>query len=364
MNGEPAARAQSPAVGAEHSLLQLATAVLKVRHALVAVPLTLAVLTGAIVLMLPLRYTTRVSFTASSASALPSQLAGLAAQFNVSLPGQDNTQGPEFYADLVRRPEALIQLVESQYTIVNDDGDSTLASFIDLYEIDKGDRGKTVAAAVQLLLTDVLSIDPNRNTGVLSVSVRTRWAALSEQIAQRVLAQVDEFNLNNRQTQARAESAFIAERLIIAREELRAAEDSAEQFLVRNREFRTDPRLLFHYERLQRAIVLRQGVFETLSQGLEQARIEAVRNTPSISIVERPQLALRFDRRNTLVKVVAAGFVGVVLVVGFSVARTVAREAQANSTEEIAAFHAELVATRGDLRALLRRRSTDSSADV
>lgn len=363
MSAPPVRGTGARVVGEEYSLLQFATAILRTRRLLVLVPLVLAVLTGAVVLLLPLKFTTRVSFTASSASGLPSQLAGLAAQFNVSLPGQDNTQGPEFYADLVRRPEALVELVEASYRVAGKDGDSTNRTFIDLYEIDESTRGMTIAAAVKLLNADILSIDPNRNTGVLSVTVRTKWPEISQQIATRIIAQVDAYNQNNRQTQAKAESEFITERLKIAREELRAVEDSAEQFLKRNREFRSDPRLLFQYERLQRAITLRQGVFETLSQGLEQTRIEAVRNTPSISLVEQPMLALRFDRRNTLVKVVAAAFVGLLLVVGFAIVRAVSDEGQANRANELAAFREELAAARRDVGRLLSRATAGNSRE-
>lgn len=349
----PASNAR--AVGEEFSLLQIATAILRIRRLLVLLPLGLAILTGTVVLLLPLKYTSRVSFTAATATGLPSQLAGLASQFNVTLPGQDNTQGPEFYADLVRRPEALVELVEASYRVADDGGDSTEKTFIELYEIDESTRGRTVAAAVNLLGSEVLSLDPNRNTGVLSVTVRTKWPEVSQQLATRILAQVDAYNLNNRQTHAKAESMFFTERMKVAREELRAVEDSAEQFLKRNREFRSDPQLLFQYERLQRAIMLRQGVFETLSQGLEQARIETVRSTPSISVVEQPLLALRFDRRNTLVKVVAAAFVGFVVVMALAIMISLSNERQANRAHELAAFRAEVAAARHDLRRIFLR---------
>lgn len=340
-------------VGDEFTLLQFTTALLRARRPLVAIPFAFAFVTGVTVLSLPKQYTTTVSFSTSSASALPAQLAGLAAQFNVTLPGQDNSQGPEFYADLVTRPEALIELVEAPFYVARLDGDSAHVAFIELMEIDEGDRGRTVAAAVRTLKSDVLAVDPNRNTGVLRVTVRTRWPELSLQMASRILEQVEAYNLASRRTQAKAESAFVASRLEVARLELRSVEDLTEQFLQRNREFRSDPRLLFEYERLQREIALRQGIFVTLSQGLEQSRIEAVRNTPSISVVEQPLLALRYDRRNTLTKVLAAAFLGVVLVVASAIARTVSLERRTARESEIASFRREVENARSELKGIL-----------
>ena len=81
-------------------------------------------------------------------------------------------------------------------------------------------------------------------------------------------------------------------------------------FLRRNREFRSDPELLFEHERLQRDVMMRQTVFTTLSQSLEQARIEAARNTPSIRIIERGETPLVPDRRRLLTKTVLAMVVG------------------------------------------------------
>ncbi|MGH7701841.1 MAG: GNVR domain-containing protein, partial [Gemmatimonadales bacterium] len=86
------------------------------------------------------------------------------------------------------------------------------------------------------------------------------------------------------------------------RADLREAEDRLQEFLQRNREFRNSPQLAFEYDRLQREVTMRQQVYTTLAQGYEQARIDEVRNTPLISIVEQPDLPVKPKSRRLILK--------------------------------------------------------------
>src|SRR5438876_484305 len=95
--------------------------------------------------------------------------------------------------------------------------------------------------------------------------------------------------------QASQERRFLGERLDTARAELRRAEGALEKFLQRNRSYPNSPTLLFEHDRLQREAGLRQDVYSMLTQAYEQARMQAVRNTPSISLIDHPVPALRYD---------------------------------------------------------------------
>ena len=59
----------------------------------------------------------------------------------------------------------------------------------------------------------------------------------------------------------------------------------------------TRPELNFQQERLQRQVQLQQQLYTTLSQSFEQAKIEEVRDTPVITVVEPPEAPVRPDPR-------------------------------------------------------------------
>jgi uncharacterized protein involved in exopolysaccharide biosynthesis len=302
------------------SWVDLAVTLLRWRRLLVLLPLASAALVVAATLLAAKKYTTTVAFTpvASAGAGLSvGSLAGLAGQFGVNLPMSEPSSSPEFYAYLMRSDAILQRLAASQYSV--QDGDEKLAgSFIDLYEIDEGTPGKTMFEAIHQLRTKRATIGYESRTGIVSATIKTKWPELSYQMGVRLLQLVDSFNLQSRQGQAALESQFLTGRLDSARIELRAAENSMQAFLLRNRSYESDPVLLFEQGRLQREVMTRQEVFSVLTQSYEQTRLAALHNTPTVSLVTPPAPALRFDRRRTLTKLIAG------LVIGFLLALSIA----------------------------------------
>jgi uncharacterized protein involved in exopolysaccharide biosynthesis len=192
---------------------------------------------------------------------------------------------------------------------------------VELYQIDKGDSGKDLDAAILKLRDEVLSIGVNRQTAIVRIRVTSEWPEVSMQIAQMIMMQVNGFLLSSRQSAARSESDFIESRILAAASDLRASEDALESFLQRNRAFGSDPRLQFQHDRLQREVAMKQQILTMLQQNHAQARIEAVRNTPSISIVEQPTYPLRADRRRALQKVVFAFIATLIVLLAAILAR-------------------------------------------
>ena len=70
------------------------------------------------------------------------------------------------------------------------------------------------------------------------------------------------------------------------------------------------PDLKFEEDGLTREISVRQQVFTTLTQIYEQARLEEVRDTPVLMVVEPAVQAPKADSRKLLLKVLVALFVG------------------------------------------------------
>lgn len=339
----------SDAAGAElngTSVLQLLNLLLAHGTLLWKMPMYLVIAVIAITVVLPRHYATEVSFTPiasdlSSFGGSSSPLSGLAAQFGVSIPGQASAQSPEFYQSLVESPTFLRSLAETRYRFrdrdVMQDG-----TFIDLYEFDESTKGKTIDKAVQFMANHVLSIRTDDQTGIVAINVRTEWPALSEQMARRIVALVDEYNLGSHQHQAAAQQAFMQQRLDTARAELRNAENALQEFLQRNRTFKDDPQLAFQYDRLQREMSMRQDLYTTVMQGYEQARIEAARNTPSIALVEPPTMPLRAERMHLAFKALFATLGGLVLAMMLAVISELVRAARQREPEQVDAIVSQL----------------------
>lgn len=342
-------------------VFELANALLRHRKLIVRVPLLLTVVVVAITLIIPKKYTTNVSFAPAVSGVDLSQISGLAAQFGLSIPGSDPTQSPLFYADLIQSDPFLQQVAETRYTSVSG-GDTISGNIIDLYEIDEKTHGEAVAEAIKLLNDKLVSVQTDRQTGIVSVSVTTKWPAISAEMGKRIVELLNDFNINSRQTQAAAQRQFVEQRADSALRELHASENAMQSFLLRNRAYQSDPSLVTEHDRIERELGLRQTVYTTLMQAYEQARVEAVRNTPSITIIGQPTPALRADRRHVIGKAVLGLFSGLVLVGGFIFIREYLSTGLESDSPVVREFSELKSAAWSDATRLFRRRPRRESA--
>lgn len=220
-----------------------------------------------------------------------SGLSGLAAQFGVQVPGGDPASSPAFYRQLLQSREVLEAAVAGPYEVQDDDG-VVRGSLVELLEV----RGRTpelrTERAVEALRKR-LGVAVSVETGIIRLNVDMPWPTLSRDVAARLVGLVQEFNRDRRAGQARAEREFTEARLREAGRELREAENELRAFQGRNRDYRNSPALALEADRQQREIGRRQQVYNGLSQSFEQARIEEVRNTPLVAVVESAGLPAR-----------------------------------------------------------------------
>jgi uncharacterized protein involved in exopolysaccharide biosynthesis len=321
-------------------------------------PTAFALIALAVKLVLPREYTTVTSFAPASSPMSVSQLSGLAAQFGLSFPTDDPTQSPLFYSDLIKTNQFLRKLATATYRTRPD---TAPASFISLAGIDEGSQGETLDKSITVLREDVLTVEPDRQTGVVKVTIRTEWPAVSAQIGEALLRNLDEFNVEVRRRAGRAEQDFARLRADSAARELRTAEDALQSFLVGNRAYQQDAALVLQHDRLTREVGLHQELYTGLVQAYEQARLQAVRDTPSITVVEAPSEALRADRRHILVAMIGSFFAGLLFASGLVWLKQYFAKASATNPDNIQELSSLVVATRQDLAALLspkRRRRT------
>jgi uncharacterized protein involved in exopolysaccharide biosynthesis len=277
------------------------------------------------------------AFVPQASTGARSNLSGLAAQLGLSLGGASDAEQPLFYAELLRSREILLPVVNAVYEVPTDTGTfrGTLTQWY-------GASGTTPEARSELArrwLDATLATNPGIKTGIIRYSVKTRSQQLSFQIADRILARLNEFNLSGRQSRASLERQFAQERLNTARAELRAMEDRLVAFLARNRAFTETNRLSFEEERLRREINFRAQLVATLAEAYEQARLDEVRDIPAITILEKPALPARPDSRGTLkrmlVLLLTTGTIGVLLSLVLDFARTIRVDAASEDSRAL-----------------------------
>ena len=344
---EPAPEASAAPIvdEGEISLAALAAVLLRGRWTVVRFAILGAVVGLLVARVPPAKFRSSAAFTPQSgAQSSLGGLASLAGQFGVQVPGVEGGDSPEFYQELLGSREILGPVLEESYEVGDDGERRTLVELID-------EGGRTPAErldrALEWFRRKALSSSVVRQTGIVDVSVTTRWPEVSLGAASDILAGIQDFDLQTRQTRARAERAFLEGRVDEARDDLLATESELQAFLQQNRQFSGSPELQFRYERLQRAVATRQQVYTGLVEAYEQARIQEVRNTPVITVLEEPILPPRRQPRGTVLKTL----LGLILGGGLGLAAALLRGGMAATRDpDVDALRNEWAATRQDLR--------------
>lgn len=264
----------------------------------VIVPLITGALAGVLTIVLGRSWVAESTFAPQSSNASGGRLAALASQLGVAIPGLDSEDASiDFYLRLARSRVLLERLALNEYVFPLDPeagADSAHGNLIALYEVKSDTEAKRLRAVVDRLRKDI-SVEGDINAGVVTVSTHAPWAALAVQLNRELLDGIDEFNRERRSGEAAAEREFLENRLMTARAELTSAADALSTFLVSNRRYEDWPALRFEYERLARDVEQSEQLVGSLVQAYEQARLEEVRNTPVISVLDPPEGSARRD---------------------------------------------------------------------
>jgi len=335
--------------GHEIVLLDVASFVIRRRLVIIASTFVGTLLAFVVTLTAKFEYTATASF-------LPHQgdqggltgASSLAQQFGLSMPrSADAGRSPQFYQDLLESRSVLDAIVLSGVEVPTADGPGT----IDLAEhfLIKNQVPEIRQAMTREALAAAISTGFAIATSVVTVRVRTSDPEVSAGIGRRLLELVSEFDLGTRQSQASAERDFSAERLGQLRAELFTTEDSLKAFLEENRQFGNSPSLQFEHDRLLRRVVMRQELVSAMAQAYQQARIDQVRNTPVITVIDRPDPPVMPNARGRLTTLMLGVILGVLAGFGLAFARDFSERVREEDGDNYREFKEALGAAKRDL---------------
>jgi len=291
-------------------------------------------------------YTVESQFIVKGARAT-GQLGGLAAQFGLSLGGGDAASSPQFYLDLLEAKAILWPIAQKTYRVKTDTGVVT-GDLIKIYNI-RDPRPIVRRAKVIDALKGAISSTTSLKTGVITVLVHASRPDLAVQISDNLLSEINVYNLARRQDQAAGERAFVQRQVDEKRAELRQAEGELRDFLESNRLYTQSPELILEKNRLQRQVDMRNGIYTTMLQAYETARIEEVRDLPVISVIEPPEMPIEPDARGGVKKTLMGLLIGFVLGVVIAFVRDKLAQNKEAQTDDFVEFSQLKKAAVGDL---------------
>ena len=159
---------------------------------------------------------------------------------------------------------------------------------------------------------DHIEISEDRLSGLITITATMEDPLISANIANFIGNQVQLYIQKENSAQSTKEKIFISDRLAIVKNELELAELELKDFKERNRGYDDSPELFMLFSQLFREVEAKKEVYLTLQQQLELARIEEVKQSPILHILDHAIPPSKKSSPNRILFLVVFLFLGLI----------------------------------------------------
>ena len=254
----------------------------------------------------------------SSSNSGVSQAAGIAAQFGISIP-QISDEQEWVYPEIVKSRKISKLMLKRRFD-TNEFGSQKLLLQILTYGNRQPEFGidtliKFGAGKMQSM------IEIKKNGNFYDLSIKAGEPIFARDLAVALIEELDAHQKKYNKSKTSEARLFIEERIDETRKELESAEEKLKNFRDRNRRIENSPSLQLEVTRLVREASVLTGVYTTLKQQLETTKIEEVKESNYVVVLDPPEAPLDRAYPRKKMMVIIAGLVGVLLGVFFALIR-------------------------------------------
>jgi uncharacterized protein involved in exopolysaccharide biosynthesis len=214
-------------------------------------------------------------------------LSNLAAMAGVNIAGEASIV--RLYPTILKSESVLETVIYSKYQTKKF---SDSVNLIQYWGIKEKNTERDYEVAL-LNLRNRLDVVMDLKTGVLTMSIETEEPQLSADILNNTISVADKFIRTQRNTNASEQRKWIEARLIEVQADLSKAEDSLKVFREKNRIVIGSPQLILDQERLLRDVQINSTMYVELKRQYELAKIEEIRTTPIITVMDYGRAAAK-----------------------------------------------------------------------
>lgn len=178
------------------------------------------------------------------------------------------------------------------------------------------DNIDTLRISVANRITNMVKV--SKKMGFFIIEVKTGEPQFSKDFADTVIVELDKLQRKFKKQTLNETINYLNQKILLARIELETNEEKLKIFRERNRNVSNSPSLLLTQERLQRDVEIQSGIFLTLKQQLELAKIEEVQKSSFVQILDYPSLPLVESNPKKLSTYIIGGLIGFFFALGLS----------------------------------------------
>jgi uncharacterized protein involved in exopolysaccharide biosynthesis len=254
-------------------------------------------------------YESTAKIMSSSGGKSVSQAAGLAAQFGISLP--TNQSEPEWvYPEIIKSRTLARAMLKRKFDTEKFGPQKPLLQILTY----GGDEEPTVGleTIIKAGVNGVIGmIDIQQNGSFYDLTISAPEPVFARDVTIALIEELDAHQRDYNKAKTSEARQFIEERIIDTEMELRGAEEALKDFSDRNRRIGNSAALLLKQQRLSREVAVLTGVFTTLKQQLETTKIEEVKDSDYVTVLDPPEAPLQSSKPKKKKMVIMAGFLGI-----------------------------------------------------
>ena len=262
-------------------------------------------------------YTSTAKIMSSSSGGGMSQAAGLAAQFGIAMPtGQSEPKW--VYPEIIKSRTLARSMLKRKFDTNEFGPQKNLLQILTYGNGDPQVGLDTLEIMAVNNFLGMIDISEDIKTAILTLSINASEPNLAREVNQAIIEELDAHQRKYNKAKTSDTKKFIEERIIDTEKELMSAEESLKIFMDRNRRIENSPALQLERQRLTREVTVLTGVFTTLKQQYETTKIEEVKESDYVVILDPPEVPLIRSKQGKKKMVILAGLLGIALGIGIA----------------------------------------------
>ena len=246
----------------------------------------------------------------SSTSSISSPASDIAAQFGVYT-GAPKAEPQWVYPEIIRSRTLARSVLKRKFDTIKFGKNKIL---LDILMNDKKINYNSNNIREKIAVDKFIGmIDIDKKISHYELAISAHEPLFARDIAIALIDELESAQRKYNKSKTSKTRKFIESRIVETEKELSNAEEALKNFRDRNRRMENSPALLLEQQRLSREVSVLIGVFTTLKQQFENLKIEEVKESNYVIVLDPPEAPLNRSKPNKRFLVLLAGFFGLVL---------------------------------------------------
>jgi|GEM_PF-2757320 len=236
----------------------------------------------AVLLIIPNYYISQVTILPPSGKSNLSGLMNLASELGYSSSGESIINSPQVISRIVRSRVLYEMLAKREYI---HSGKNRAMKLNEIFKIKEKDPER-IAYYTHLALNRAMTTNIDTRIKSLDISLKVNDPRIAAELVNAIVEELDNYNKLYRNNKAKSNREFVEKRLKDTGDSLAKYEEALRIFREDNRQVSQSPMLMLKLQRLARKVNISQELYLLLTKEYETAKIQEVRDTPVLDIIE------------------------------------------------------------------------------